>query len=423
MNVHDRPRYSFSRAVLIYIVAVLFLFYEMGLQVSPSVMAADLMRDFHLDAGGLGIMAGFYFYSYSVMQLPAGLLLDRVGTRILITLAIFGCALGAFFFGNTYTIFWASAGRFLMGVGSAFAFTGVLVVAANWFRPHHFAVLVGAAQLFAALGAMGGAFPLALLVARIDWRLVLIGLSFLGVFLSVIAWLIIRDHPKEKIAGDVFKNPRIKESLSAVFSKPQNWWIALYAFAGWAPMAFFAALWGGPFLQARFGVSNELAASSLSLMWIGLAAASPLVGWLSDVLKRRCLLMMICALVGVFASLILIYLPKIPFWTSYIWMFLLGVASAGQILTFALVKDLNKPTVIATAIGFNNMAVVLGGAIFQPLVGLLLRWNWNGTIVQNAPYYSQYVFSLTLFIIPLCYLVCFALSTLVIHETGCKPSY
>ena len=423
MSVHEHPRYSFFRALLIYIVAVLFLFFEMGVQVSPSVMAYELMESFHLDAAGLGIIAGFYFYSYSLMQLPVGLMFDRYGARILITLAILGCSIGALFFGNTQTAIWAAIGRFLMGLGSAYAFTGVLVVAALWFRPHRFALLVGLAQLFAALGAMGGAYPIAVLLEVMNWRSIIIGLSVIGFVLSIVAYLVIRDHPKEKMAADVFHNPRIKESLKRVFSNPQSWWVGLYAFAAWAPIALFAALWGAPFLIVRFSVSNQLAASSLSCVWLGLAVTSPIIGWLSDKIQKRGILMLICSIVGVVASLIVIYVPSIPFWSSYIWMFLMGAASAGQILSFAVIKDITPPTNIATAIGFNNMAVVLGGAIFQPLVGLLLKWNWDGGFVGDTPFYSAYNYALALVIIPLCYLACAASSAIFIQETHCKPSY
>ena len=357
------------------------------------------------------------------MQLPVGLMFDRIGARAIIPLAILGCAVGAYFFGNTETAFWAAVGRFLVGLGSAFAFTGVLVVAALWFRPHRFALLVGLAQLFAAFGAMGGAYPIAVLLELTSWRMIIVGLSIIGVVLAAVAWLVIRDHPKEKIASDVFHNPRIKESLLRVFANPQSWWIGLYAFASWAPMAFFAALWGTPFLKVRFSVSNQLAASSLSFIWLGLALTSPIIGWLSDKIGKRGILMLICSIVGIFSSLIVIYIPSLPFWTSYIWMFLMGCASAGQILSFAVIKDINPPTGIATAIGFNNMAVVLGGAIFQPLVGYILKWSWDGSLLGNTPFYSNYDYAIALVIVPLCYLVCSATSALFIQETNCKPSY
>jgi len=172
--------------VIIYILAALFLFYEMALQVSPSVMTFDLMKDLKLDAKSLGIMSACYFYSYTLMQIPAGLLFDRFGPRILLTCATIVIAAGGFFFGMTTTPYLAAAGRFLMGIGSAFAFIGVLTVAARWFSAKYFAFLVGIAQFLAAMGAMGGELPLAGSVNTFGWRWTINALAIGGLFLAVI---------------------------------------------------------------------------------------------------------------------------------------------------------------------------------------------------------------------------------------------
>ncbi len=108
--------------------AAFFYLYEFILQVSPGVMTTALMRDFQVDAAVLGTTSAFYFYAYAPMQIPAGLLFDRYGPRLLITLALLICALGAFFFGMTTNLAFASAGRFFMGVGSAFSFIGILIL-------------------------------------------------------------------------------------------------------------------------------------------------------------------------------------------------------------------------------------------------------------------------------------------------------
>lgn len=423
MSLHEHPHYSLKKAIGVYALAVLFLFYEMGLQVSPSVMAFDLMRDFSIDSATLGVMAGCYFYSYSLMQLPAGLMYDRLGARLLLTIATFVCVIAAFFFATTHTVFWAAIARFLMGFGSAFAFTGVLVVSAFWFRPHHFALLTGLAQFFAGLGAMGGAYPLALLIRYLGWRDVMMIIGFAGIVLGLLIWLFIRDHPQERLGKNLVSSPHIKESISLVFKKSQNWWAALAAFASWSPVPLFAALWGGPFIVTKFKVSNEVAASSISVIWIGMALASPILGWLSDRIKRRVLLMQISALVGLVVTTLFIYISNLPFWSSYILLFFLGAAACSQLLTFALIKDRNKPTSLATAIGFNNMAVVLGGAIFQPIVGLILDRLQPANQIQGATVYTTKEFQIALVIMPLCYLVYFLVSTFLIKETYCKPIY
>src|SRR5688572_26100765 len=113
-------------AVVICILASAFYMYEFALQVSLGVMTNELMQDLSLNAASLGLVSAFYYYAYTPMQIPAGFLHDRFGPRRVLTVAILTCALGAFFFSFSTGIFNASIGRFLMGIGSAFSFTGAL---------------------------------------------------------------------------------------------------------------------------------------------------------------------------------------------------------------------------------------------------------------------------------------------------------
>src|SRR5438132_1195422 len=85
---------------LIWILSALFMFYKYAIEVSPSVMTHDLMKDFSISGAQLGNLAACYFYSYLIMQIPAGILVDRWGPRKVTTLAIFVCATGSFIFGH-----------------------------------------------------------------------------------------------------------------------------------------------------------------------------------------------------------------------------------------------------------------------------------------------------------------------------------
>ncbi len=117
--MQKNPSVSFA-AILICTLAALFYLYEFTLQVSPGVMTHELMRDLGLNAASLGLVSGFYYYAYTPMQIPAGLLHDRFGPRMVLTLAIIACSLGAFFFATSQTLTEAALGRVLMGIGSAF---------------------------------------------------------------------------------------------------------------------------------------------------------------------------------------------------------------------------------------------------------------------------------------------------------------
>ena len=356
------------------------------------------------------------------MQIPAGLLFDRFSARWLITCATLVCTAGAFFFAFTHHIEWAAFGRFLMGIGSAFAFIGVLVVASRWFPPRHFALLVGFAQFLAAVGALSGELPISWLLDHIIWRVVMVLFGMIGLVLAVLIFMIVRDNPYDD--RHIPLRHHLKQELKEIIRSSQTWWTAFYAFCGWGPMAVFAALWGIPYLRVRFEVPTTAAALAMSLVWIGVGVLSPILGWLSDKIGRRLVLIRLTALIGLISSVPLFYFPGISFAFAHVLLLGIGVAAAGQILTFALVKDNNRPSTTGTAIGLNNMAVVAGGALFQPLVGFLLQTFWDKTTSDSGvPLYSVENYHIGLTVVPLCFFVGLIVSLFFIKETYCRPKY
>lgn len=408
--------------------AATFYLYDFVLQVSPSVMMNDLMRDFQLNAAGLGAMSAFYFYIYTPMQIPAGLLFDSYGPRLVITLAILACALGAFFFGCTNSVAWASVGRLFMGIGSAFAFIGSLILIARWFPPKHFTVLAGFLQVMSAVGAILGEAPLAKMTTIFGWRHTIIALAIIGFFLAVLVWLVVRDHPHgqsfcENKKTDTNTQENILDRLKCISSKSQSWWIALYSFISWTAVTVFAVLWGPSCIATLYNISIPAASAACSMIWIGIAFGCPFVGWLSNHIGRRCLLLTIAAMSGFISLMLLLYSPHASLALMYVLLFFLGVGSSGQSIVFGLVKDLNPPSMAGTAIGFNNMAVVAGGALLQPLVGILLDRSWTGEIIAGIPVYSAENYRWALFILPLCYLVGMIISSCCLKETHCPSEH
>ena len=419
--------YRKSLAILIFMLASLFLLYEMALQVLPSILSAPLMEELNIGPGTFGLMASLYFYSYTIMQVPAGLLLDRFGPRMLISFAVLICSIGILLFGVTSSVETAAFGRFLMGFGSAFAFIGVLTVAALWFHPRHFAFLVGIAQLLAALGAFSGEVALSKVAdtlggIRSSWRVMMIMLGILGLILTFFSFLIIRDQPN-KIRLPFAGRLHLFRDLKEIIKEKQTWWILLYAFCGWGPITLFAALWGVPYLMVRYSIPETLAALACSVIWIGIAVAAPIIGWLSDRFSRRRDLLIISAGLGLICSLSVIYISWIPFWFMFLLLFGIGVAGAGQILTFALVRDINRPAITSTAVALNNMGVVAGGVVFQPLVGFLLQIGDHSYVSSGAVVYPESAYHFGLIMMPLCFLTGLFVSWFCIKETHGKPRH
>jgi len=404
--------------------AALFFLYEFILQVSPSVMTHELMRDFKVDAARLGMISGTYYIGYTIMQIPAGMFYDKFGPRSLLSIASLICAVGAIIFAGTHSGLAASMGRFLMGIGSAFAFIGCLVLVSRWYPARYFALLAGIIQLMSSIGALIGAAPVAEAVAMFGWRDTVLVLGYSGIAIMLIIFLIVRDDP-DAVARKQSHNFKSGEfgRLFHVSANRQTQLVALYAFTSWAPILVFAGLWGVPFMMQLYGISATKASGALSMVWISIGFGSPFVGWWSDKIKRRCVPLATCSLIGLIAISIILYAPNIPFWLMFPLLFCFGFSASAQILSFALVKDNNPPAIVGTAIGINNMMVVAGGVLFQPLVGLFLRLSWNGKMENSVPVYAVHDYRIALAVMPICFVIGLILSLRYLRESYCQPTY
>ena len=368
VRLTEESKVPIKKAFLMYLIASMFLFFEMAVQVSPSVMTTQLMHDLQMGVVGLGFMSGCYFYSYTAMQIPSGALLDRFNPRLVIVISIMTCVLGCLFLGMSTDLVLACFARMLMGFGSAFAFVSVLVVTADLFPSKYFATMTGITQMLAAFGAMSGQLPVHMLVSSLGWRHTMFTCAILGFLIAILVYNFLR-YEKSVSHHEVREN--VKVNFRAVIGSTQTWYIAIYACLLWAPMSAFTSLWGVPFLINVDHLSAGTAAFFCSLMWLGLAVASPCLGYLSTHFNNRKAGLVYSSCLGIISfALILFFHVGAP--VLILLLFLAGAACSGQALSFTLVKENNSSEVVATAIAFNNMAVVISGALFQPLIGWLL---------------------------------------------------
>ena len=420
LSTYHLPTQEHSKlsAYLIFFLAASFYLYEFILQVAPSVMAAPMMKTFQVSAEGFGVISAFYFYAYAPMQLPAGLLFDRYGPRKLMTGALILCAIGSFFFASTDSVVTASMGRFLIGIGSAFSFIGVLVLVSRWFPPQHFAILAGVAQLMSSVGAMFGEMPLAALIGHVGWRQASFILAAVGFLLAVLLWYLIRDYPHQPTQSLPTRSLREEwQRLLEVCRRSYTWLTGAYAFSIWTPIAVFAALWGVPYLEEKYHVSVVVASGLCSMIWLGIGVGSPLLGWVSDRCSSRRLALITSSIFGLTATLILLYVPYVSIEWMYLVLFMLGLGAGGQTVSFAVVKDNNPVHLVGTASGFNNLSVLVGGAIFQPLVGVILHRSAGLQLAHEVPIYTISSYQKALLVMPCCYLASLILAVWFIKES------
>ncbi len=117
---------------------VLFYFYQFAIRVSPSVLADHIMADLGLHATAMGALASWYYIGYTGMQIPVGLLIDRIGVRLPLTCAALMCVTGCYLFSISDSLAVMSAGRLMMGIGSALGFLSCVKTASLWFSPQRF---------------------------------------------------------------------------------------------------------------------------------------------------------------------------------------------------------------------------------------------------------------------------------------------
>lgn len=397
--------------------SALFYLYEFFLRVMPSAVTHELMHDFGTRAAGLGMLASMFYWGYTPMQVPAGLLLDRFGPRKILTLSVLLCALFSFLFGQTTSLTVASLSRFVIGVSSSFAYLGALILASRWFPPKRFAMIAGLVQVLGCAGALIGLAPVAAAAQQIGWRGTMHVAAVISCVLSVLFWTIIRDYPHNYPYEEAATNFSLLGQLKAVCANTQVWWTALLAFCTWGPITVFGDLWGTPFLAAKYGLTSVQAASTLSVIWVGIAIGGPTFGWWSNVIQSRCKPLAWGAIIGALSATALIYCD-LSLTMMIFCIFCFGVAASAQAVTFGLLQDLVPPKVAGTAVGFNNMAIIFGGITLQPLVSTLLDLRLSNSTAYTAnDYQSVFV------ILPIIFLMGIIISTCFVRETHCQHQY
>lgn len=411
----------FRRGVLIWGLATVFYFFDNLLNVAPGGMKPQLSQAFNISAGELGILSSCYLWSYGIMQIPAGLLMDTVGPRRVLSIAGISCALGTMLFGIADSLLVACLGRILIGFGASFAVVGCSKIASVWFPPRRFALFMG---LMVAVGMFGGAVGLAAVSSIINyfgWQHALLGGAAISLILSMLTWLIIRDKPPVPVNDTLTEQPSVPllVGLMEVVTCPQAWLAAVYAGLMFVPTLAFGGLWGTPYLVEAHNFSQASAGLLSSLVFIGWVFGGPIYGWVSDYIGKRNPPMYFANITTFCVSLWLIYGTSFSFTGVAIGMFLLGFCSSGFLIAFVVTREKNRPEISGTAIGFINMLNTFSVALFQWLIGWILDLVSTGVILTDSgKAFSLLDYQKALICIPICLIIAFFV-LLRIKETYC----
>jgi MFS family permease len=390
-----------------------FLFYKYVLQVSPGIMSSNLMQAFSINGAQLGNLAAVYFYGYLIVQLFAGPLLDKFGARRVTPLAILSCALGAFFFSQSQTLADAIFARILMGMGVGFATVNYLKMASDYFHPRQFAFIGGLLATAVMLGAVFGETPLVIILEKMGWRNMLLGVSFLGVGIAILFFFIARE---KKSDHHYPKEAWTKQGLLKILKNPQNWLLTIYSGFAFSPIAVLGGLWGNPFLRAAYPMSLEEASFLLSWIFIGFGVGGPVLGFLSDKIRNRRLIMQLSAMVSFISLTTLLYCPGLSALMIGFLMFMVGFCTGAFMLAFALAKEINMSLMMATVVAMINTGSDIFGALTEPVVGKFLDMHWQGQLVDGARLFSVENYHYAFIILPIYLILAWGILFFIPHE-------
>ena len=383
MNATERYRWLiFGILGTIYFLACLH-------RVAPTVIARDLAQAFNADAVVLGLIASSYFYLYSAVQPPVGILTDTIGPRMVVTIFTIIAATGGFIFGTASNAAMSILGRALIGVGVGGVFVPSLKIFSKWFRANEFASLTGILLAISGLGGLSAALPLTYLVLFLGWRLSFVLLGAFSLFLALICWVVVRDSPEDKgwppmeievaqsqpVASELPEDMRTFKRLGLILRSFNFWMITLALFFSGGVSLTFQGLWAVPYLIDAYGLSRAKAGGLLMLIPFGFAVGALVFGLLIDRLALNRKSVVICSMsLSISCWIILLFFGGRSSYLLVVPLFLaLGLLGGGYLtVIMTITKELFPTWLTGTAVGLINPAAFLATALYQPLTGFLL---------------------------------------------------
>ncbi|GAB3039639.1 MFS transporter [Natronobiforma cellulositropha] len=394
MRVRSDPvRY---RWVLWGVLGVVFLLVNIY-RLSTAVLAEDLMAAFETTGVRLGTLHAIFFYVYALMQIPTGLLADRVGPRRTATAGAFVMSIGAIWFALADTYLAALVARGLVGLGGSVIFVCILRFCASWYRDDEFATMSGLSFAVSGVGGVLATTPLALAVDAAGWRETVLALGVFGLAFSAVVYLFVRDTPERAGGRPIDGVPDrptlsardLRASTTAVLGDRVVWVVSAMLFCTTGLNLTLFGLWGVPYVVQTYGVSTTYASTFTLAGSVGLIVGPPAFGLLSDRLEWRTELMIGGGVWYVLALGSIALLGAPPQWLVALVFFSTGAGLGAFVLSYAVVKERHPAEASGVSTGTINGAAFLGGSVLPALMGWALDTYWTGDLVGGVRVYTS----------------------------------
>lgn len=390
-NLTRQRRLIFGVLALMYI---LVYFYR----VSLAVVAQDLSRELHLSPRELGALSGILFLVYALAQIPLGPLIDRLGSRLVISGSGVLTTAGGILFSRADTLEAAMAARILIGIGTASVLMATFTVFSHWYTRQEFGRMSGLMVAVGNLGNISGTAPLALAVGAIGWRGAFLAIGVIQAVVTLLVYLKVQDRPASDrhAAGDgASGHPDLLAAWREIFGNRDFLLLGGVAFFWYGNYLAIQGLWGGPYLQEVLHLSRGTAGQVLMFTAVGFIAGSTLI----DTVARRFFRSYKKTLL---AGQVLLLLLMTGFlgWLECLSQplriavfFAIGLAVSSGVMIYPIIRSMFSLRITGTALTSLNFFVLLGAALTQQIMGLIIgSVRSGGAASSSAAFHAAFLF-------------------------------
>lgn len=384
--------------ILIWLLASLFYAYQYILRVMPNIIAPELIEKFNISVADVGQFGGVYYIGYALAHIPVGIFLDRFGPKVVLPICIvltFTGILPLIWFDGWY---YSILGRVIVGIGSSASAIGIFKVASMYFAQEKSAKMASLSIIIGLSGGIYGGLPLDYLLKRFSWNTVIYTFSAVGCLLALLLFLV---TPK----SDVQQGKISMEDLKKVLFNKYIILISLFGGLMVGPLQGFADAWIKPFLCEVHAMTEGLASSLSSVVFIGMGAGSFFLAYLLGKYRDKHYEIVIACSLTMIVSFLLLFTGFGGVYVVLPVLFITGVASGYQVITiYKAISYVNK-NLVALATAVSNMIVMTFGWFFHTSISKIIDLSWDKMVIQGSPIYGAGLLIEALSIIPVCLLI------------------
>ena len=349
---------------------------------SLGVAGVEAQRRFGTTAAVLALFGVLQLAVYAGLQVPVGVLLDRLGSRRLIASGALLMGVGQLVLATAHDVLLAVAGRVLVGAGDAMTFISVLRLIVVWFPPGRVALLTQFTGFLGQIGQIVAAYPLVALLQGAGWTTSFLVAAFVGLGIAAAAGAGLRDGPREHIAATVVPVTAAEavHRLGLAWREPGTrlglWTHFVSQFSG----TVFALLWGYPFLVVGEHRTPAQAGLLLTLLVLVSMVIGPVVGHLAGrwPYRRSVPVLTIVASTALAWTVVLAWPGRAPLALLVGLVIVLASNGPGSLMGFDYARTENESERVGSATGIVNVGGFVASLLTIALIGIVLNLRSSG---------------------------------------------